>query len=129
MIWSAGTPAASRPSMIGDTTDARVPLFGPGAEKTLMPTTSCVETSARHASAGPVEPVRFVSAWLSMARTISGRGLKASVAFSSCTMTTREEGPDGGYGNGSAANKLGWMPRRTIATSADVRQKQLAIAL
>ena len=50
MMFVGGKPAASSPSITAATTAGRVPLLGPGADRTLMPTMSCVETRLRQAS-------------------------------------------------------------------------------
>src|SRR5258706_9320807 len=89
MICLGGMPAASSPSTTAATNAGRLPLLGPGGENTLMPMTSRRETRLCHASDTVAFSVRFVMARSTMARIVSGRGRKASVASGSLTTTTR----------------------------------------
>src|SRR5215471_16912082 len=83
------SPDSRRPSMTAATTAGRVPLFGPGAERTLIPTISCVVTRLSQASRTLGLAVKLVIARLTMVRITSGRGRNASVASGFWTMTTR----------------------------------------
>ena len=76
------------------TTEGRVPLLAPGAETTLMPTTSCVDTRLRQASLTVGLAVRLVIARLTIDWILSTRGLKASVAARSWTISTRARGTE-----------------------------------
>ena len=71
---SGGNPAAINSSMTAATTAGRVPLFGPGSEKTLMPTVSWVETRLNQASAALALPVKAVIPRSTMARMRFSRG-------------------------------------------------------
>lgn len=88
-----GMPAASKPSTTAAATAGRVPLFGPGVEKTLIPTMSCVLTRLRQAATTEALPVRLVMPRSTIARMTAGRATKASRASPSWTMTTRARGP------------------------------------
>jgi hypothetical protein len=89
MMCSGGTPASSRPRITAATTAGRVPLIDPAAEKTLIPTTSCVATRLRQASAEAVLPVRLVMPRFTIVCTRALSGWKLNVAFGSSTTTTR----------------------------------------
>ena len=84
---------ASRPRITASATAGRVPLSIPAVEKTLMPTTSCVETRLRQASATVVLPVKFVMPRLTIVCTEAVSGWKSWMAFESSTMTTSERVP------------------------------------
>src|SRR6266853_140481 len=103
MIWRGGRPEAIKSLITAATTAGRVPLFGPGSEKTLMPIVSWVETRLRHASMLEPLPVRFVIACPTIRRTTSGCGRKASVASGAHTENTRASGALPGDERGSAA--------------------------
>src|SRR5882672_921060 len=103
--------------MTAATTATRVPASPPGAVKTLIPTTSLGDTRLRHASATAIFPVRLVRPRCTIWRTFSGRGINASVALASWTITTR----DGAGGAGALLDPdcaLAAGPAQITATTA-----------
>src|SRR5881394_4213920 len=81
--------AFSSDSMTAATSAGRVPLADPGPQYTFKPTMSCDEINESHAEETVGLPASVVSPRSIIGRTRSIRGSNASVACSSCTITTR----------------------------------------
>ncbi len=89
MMFVGGRPAPINPCTTAAATATRVPLFGPGLECTLMPTTSSLDTSACQAAASLVLPVHACTPRTTILRTVFGSGRNAWVASPSRTTMTR----------------------------------------
>jgi hypothetical protein len=74
---------------MADTTEGRVPLFGPGAEHTFIPTVSRIETRLSQADLRSAVLVTLVTPAFTIIWTRSARGRNASVASGSSIITTR----------------------------------------